>query len=165
MLMFKPAIVWDVGFQLSFLATAGIILFQERIVAFLKFLPKPFNDDLATTLAAQSLVVPIVFYHFGSVSAISPVANATILWIIPLATIFGFAFLVASFTILPVAVLLSWVLWALLSSFCFLVVAFSKLSFSYLTFAPGNLWLAGFYYVVLASFVLYLKYARMARTQ
>lgn len=165
MLVVKPTIIADVGFQLSFLATAGIILFQEAIFAFFKFLPRPFSDDLATTLAAQSLVVPVIFYHFGSVSAISPVANAAILWLIPLATIFGFIFLAASLTIPLVAILISWLLWALLSSFVFLVAAFAKLSFAYLTFAPGNLWPLIIYYIVLASLVLYLKNARMARAQ
>ncbi|KKU12222.1 MAG: hypothetical protein A2126_03260 [Candidatus Woykebacteria bacterium GWB1_45_5] len=162
MLLVKPTIVEDVGFQLSFLATAGIIFFQEKILRFFKFVPKAVSDNLATTLAAQSLVVPVIFYHFGSVSAISPLANAALLWIIPIATIFGFVFLAISLVIPFLATVLAWILWAFLTIFVFLVEGFAKVSFAYLSFSAGNFWPALLYYAALVAIIFYLRYVRMA---
>lgn len=161
----RPSVVSDIGFQLSFLATAGIILFREKIFNFLKFVPKAFNEDLSTTLAAQSLVVPVIFYHFGSVSAISPVANAAILWTIPLATILGFIFLAVSFAIPFVATLVSWIIWAILTIFVFVVEAFSKISFAYLSFTPKELLPLVIYYALLAGLIVYLKYVRVVKAK
>ncbi|MDP2720435.1 MAG: ComEC/Rec2 family competence protein [bacterium] len=163
MIFVNPKVVGEIGFQLSFLATAGIILFQERIYKFLKFLPGPFSDDLATTLAAQSLVVPIIFYHFGSVSAISPVVNAAVLWTIPLATILGFLFLATSFIVPILAAGIGSVIWGVLSIFVFLVELFGKLSFAYLHFTPKELLPVVIYYVFLLVVIIYLKNVRLVK--
>jgi ComEC/Rec2-related protein len=165
MIFLNPLVLRDIGFQLSFLATGGIILFRERIFSFFKFLPKFLSDDLATTLAAQSLVIPVLFYHFGSVSAISPVANAAVLWTIPFATIAGFIFLAASF-ILPIfATAISWAIWALLSTFVFIIEMFGHLSFAYFEFAPNQLLPLIIYYLVLMGVFVLLKYVGVAKAK
>ena len=163
MLFINPAILDNIGFQLSFLATAGIILFRERVSDFFKHIPKAFNDDLSTTLAAQILVVPVLFYHFGSVSAISVVANATILWTIPIATIAGFVFLIASFITPFLAMLISWVIWAVLYVFIFLIEFFDKIPFAYLEFTPKQLIPLIGYYLGLFVLVIYTRYGRVAK--
>ena len=165
MILVKPAVVGDTGFQLSFLATTGVILFQEKILHFFRFLPRVISDDLATTLAAQSLVVPVIFYHFGSVSAMSPVANAAVLWTIPLVTILGFVFLAVSFIAPFLASLLAWVLWAFLTVFVLLIENFAKLSFAYLSFSAGNFWPAAGYYLALGAIIFYLGYVRLAKAK
>lgn len=158
MMMLNPIVVTDIGFQLSFLATVGIILFQSKILKFLQILPKPFNEDLATTLSAQSLVVPVLFYHFGSISAISPVANALILWTIPLVTIIGFVYLATSFIIPVVAALIAWILWALLSIFVFVVELFGKISIAHFEFESNQLLPLVVYYLGVILLVFYFKY-------
>ncbi len=165
MVMLNPVVITNIGFQLSFLATTGIILFQSKILGFMKFLPKPFNEDLATTLSAQSLVVPVLFYHFGSISAISPVANALILWTIPLATIMGFVYLLASFVIPILASLLAWILWAILSVFVYVVELFGKISITHFEFESGQVLPLIIYYLGLLLLVTYFKYGRVARAK
>jgi competence protein ComEC len=165
MFLFKPSIVSNISFQLSFLATTGIILFHERIFSLFKRLPNPLNGDLATTLSAQILVIPVIFYHFGSVSVISPLVNSLVLWVIPLSTILGFIFLVVSFLIWPIAIIISWVLWALLSIFVFVADVFSKLPIAYFSFEPGNLVYLTTYYTILFGTVFYWKYVRVAKAK
>ena len=165
MTVISPIVVTEVGFQLSFLATAGIILFQKQLLNFLSFLPKPFSEDLSTTLAAQSLVVPVIFYHFGSVSAISPVANATTLWTIPIATVLGFLFIAASFTLPFFAQILSWVVWSFLFIFTSLVEVFSKLPITSFEFEPKQILPISVYYGVLVLAVYYFKYVRKAKAK
>ena len=165
MLFIQPFILANISFQLSFMATAGIIFSHDTIYAFVKNLPKPINDDLATTLSAQILVIPLIFYHFGSVSLLSPLVNSFILWIVPLATVLGFIFLLVSFVVWPLALLISWVVWSLLSIFVYLVDFFSKFGFAYLNLEPKNhIFLAG-YYLVLAAVVYYVKNGRMVKNK
>ena len=163
MLFINPAILVNIGFQLSFLATAGIILFRERISDFFKHIPRAFNDDLSTTLAAQILVVPVLFYHFGSVSAISVVANAAILWTIPIATVAGFVFLIASLIVPFLATLISWIIWAVLYVFIDLIGFFERVPFAYFEFSPKQILPLLGYYLGLFVLLIYIRYGRVAK--
>ena len=92
MLLDNPLLLrYDVGFQLSFLATLGIIylmpFFQEK----LKKIPFKFlRDILALTLAAQVFTLPILIYNFGYVSLVSLITNILIVPLLPFIMIFGF---------------------------------------------------------------------------
>ena len=163
MILVSPQVVKDIGFQLSFLATGGIILFQNSLQKVFRSVPKPFGGDLSTTLAAQILVIPAIFYHFGKVSAISPVANSLILWIVPLATILGFIFLVVSFSVSFIAPFLALIIWVFLTVFVLVATAFSKIPFTNLNLTPGNLGPALLYYLVLGLIILYIKNVRMVK--
>ncbi|OGY25901.1 MAG: hypothetical protein A2Z24_02360 [Candidatus Woykebacteria bacterium RBG_16_44_10] len=163
MLFINPVVLVNIGFQLSFLATAGIILFREKILNFLKSIPRALNDDLSTTLAAQILVVPVLFYHFGSVSAISVVANAAILWTIPIATVAGFVFLIASLIVPLLATLISWIIWAVLYVFIALIGFFERVPFAYFEFSPKQILPLLGYYLGLFVLLIYIRYGRVAK--
>jgi len=122
----NPLSLWDVGFQLSFAATLGLILFSpgldqlfERGLA--RILPQEkakkavryLNDLLIVTLAAGVLTLPLILYHFGRVSLIAPLANLLILPAQPAIIIVGgLATLVGLVPFLqPVAQLIFWIPW------------------------------------------------------
>ena len=84
MLIIKPEWVGDLGFILSFVATASLMLFQARIGKFLKAVPGILREGLSTSLAAQIGVTPILFVTFGQFNLLSPIANALVLWTVPL---------------------------------------------------------------------------------
>lgn len=91
--LWNPKIlVYDAGFQLSFLATFGIIIFNERLKNLLKKVPEIFSlrDALVMTLSAQILALPIIIMQFGRLSIISPLANIFVIPMIPLAMALGF---------------------------------------------------------------------------
>jgi competence protein ComEC len=91
--MWNPKIlVYDVGFQLSFLATFGIVLFSESLGNYLRWVPKTLGirEALQLTLSAQITVVPIIILNFERFSIISPIANLFVLPFIPFAMMFGF---------------------------------------------------------------------------
>ena len=93
MTLWNPKIlVYDVGFQLSFLATLGIIAYSSVLEGFFKFVPKFFaiRESLMMTLSAQIVALPIIILNFGKLSVISPIANVFVLPFIPLSMIFGF---------------------------------------------------------------------------
>lgn len=93
MLVVNPLLFrWDVGFQLSFLATLGIIylypMFEDRLVKKQKAFG--LTEILFLTLSAQIFVLPVILYNFGRLSIISPLANLLVLPIIPLTMLLGF---------------------------------------------------------------------------
>ena len=75
MLLIDPGAIADVGFELSALATAGLLFLNDPIARRLGALPPFIRDGLATTLAATLPTLPLVAAVFGRVSLISPLAN------------------------------------------------------------------------------------------
>ncbi|MDW8227334.1 MAG: ComEC/Rec2 family competence protein [Anaerolineales bacterium] len=124
MCAFNPFMPWDVGFQLSFFATLGLILYadpfhQWTIQLIGRFtLPataKKIADLLAEyvlfTLAAQLTTLPITAWHFKRVSIVSLIANPFILPAQPLVMILGGLALLFSLLYLPLGKLFAWVTW------------------------------------------------------
>jgi competence protein ComEC len=89
MLLIKPDWIADLGFLLSFVATACLMLFQGKIAKRLKKVPTIFREGLSTSLAAQIGVTPILFVTFGQFNILSPIANALVLWAVPIIMVVG----------------------------------------------------------------------------
>jgi len=89
MLIIQPDWITDIGFILSFIALASIMLFAKRIEKLLKFLPKFLKEELSVSLAAQLGVSPILFVTFGQFNIWSPVVNVLTLWVVPYIMILG----------------------------------------------------------------------------
>lgn len=87
MLFIRPEWAIDVGFLLSFAATASVLIFGKRFYRLIKLGPDIFREALATSLAAQVGVGPILFLTFGQFNLFSPLINAVILWTVPIITI------------------------------------------------------------------------------
>lgn len=85
MVFISPGIIEDLGFQLSFLSTAGIILLSP----FFKGLSNFFLEDLKTTLSAQIATLPVIFFFFSTYSPISILVNLLVLWTVPPLMILG----------------------------------------------------------------------------
>jgi len=100
-LMVNPTLLKEsIGFQLSFAASLGIIYFRPFLSKFFEKI-KIFNliganDLLAVTFSAQIFVFPLLIYHFGKVSLISPLSNILVVPLIPLLMILGMVFLATS---------------------------------------------------------------------
>ena len=89
MLVIEPDWITDLGFTLSFVSTASIMIFEKRIARLLKFMPSGLKQGLSTSLSAQIGVAPILFVSFGKFNILSPLINALVLWTIPYIMIFG----------------------------------------------------------------------------
>jgi competence protein ComEC len=102
MLLWNPLLLfYDPSFQLSFAATLGLILFSQPIFSFIssaswrikisKFIPIKFGirEIVASTLAVQLFVLPLLVKMSGFVSLISFVINPLVLPLIPLVMSLG----------------------------------------------------------------------------
>jgi len=83
MLLVQPAFWRDVSFQLSFLGTAGIVLFTDAIRRRIPLLPGIVAEPFAVTVAAQAATLPVMAQNFGVVSVVGPLANALVLPALP----------------------------------------------------------------------------------
>ncbi|MBI2331720.1 MAG: ComEC/Rec2 family competence protein, partial [Chloroflexi bacterium] len=123
MALINPLTLWDVGFQLSFFATLGLILYAEpfsNITArFIESIAKQensaivniINDNVILTLAAQVMTIPLMAYYFQRISIISFIANPFILPVQPAVMILGGIAVFVSLPIFPLGQLLAWVAW------------------------------------------------------
>ena len=99
MLLFNPNLLFDIGFQLSFLATAGLLF----IFPLFNFKNLILGSDLATTISAQLAVLPILLSSFGTYSLWSILANTLVLWSVPFLMILGGLGALAGFIFEPLA--------------------------------------------------------------
>ena len=83
LLLIRPLSLFNLGFQLSFAATLGIIMFGSRNWGVLEKLPKGLVESLKTTLSAQVFTAPIIILAFGAFPLLSPLANILVYWTIP----------------------------------------------------------------------------------
>ena len=100
-LLATPMALFDMSFQLSFLAVLGLMVFTEpierKVKKFLKMKSSPFIlKDFVSSLSAQLLVWPLISYKIGTVNIFSPISNAFLLWSIPYATAIGLVISVVS---------------------------------------------------------------------
>ena len=92
MIAYDPRVLVDMSFQLSFMATGGVLFITPKVLSWFKFLPLRFGirENMATTVAATIAVLPILLYLTGILSLVSIPANILILLFIPAAMLFIF---------------------------------------------------------------------------
>lgn len=123
MLLLHPPWLGDLGFQLSVLATLGIILFggnEKRIIL----------SELRITLAAQLFTTPLIFFHFHRLSLIAPVTNVLIGFTMPFLMGFGWAAALAGYLWHPLGFLPAWASWVLLAYIIGVVEATARFPFA-----------------------------------
>ncbi|NOY99580.1 MAG: DUF4131 domain-containing protein [Chloroflexi bacterium] len=124
MAYFNPSVLWDVGFELSFAATGGLILYAEPLAqSFVRFasrfmaeaaaqrLAGPVGEYVLFTLAAQLTTLPIMAYHFKRISLISLLANPFILPAQPAVMVLGGLALILSLFYFPLGKLAAMAAW------------------------------------------------------
>jgi len=89
MLLAAPSVLWDVGFQLSLLATAGLIWFGKPIERRLAGWPAWIREPVALTLAAQLTTLPVILVNFERLSLVAPIANVLVVPFVPVAMLFS----------------------------------------------------------------------------
>ncbi|MEH2397823.1 ComEC/Rec2 family competence protein [Nostoc sp.] len=75
LLVFNPLWIWDLGFQLSFLATLGLIVTVPALVNRLGWLPPAIAALIAVPLAATLWTLPVQLFVFGVVPSYSLLLN------------------------------------------------------------------------------------------
>lgn len=110
MLLINPyLLIYDIGFQLSFMATLGLILIVpqfESTVATRGLVGV--REFFLATVATQIAVLPLLMYHIGEVSLIAVVVNVLVLPLVPAAMLLTFLTGLIGFVSVPLASLLGY---------------------------------------------------------
>lgn len=136
MILYNPKIlIFDASFQLSFLATLGLIYLAPNLERFFGWLPTKwqFREFATATIAAQLAVLPLLLYMMGELSIVSFVVNLLILPIVPITMLFVFLTSVTGFLYSIISLPFAYVSYALLEYQLKIVDIFSSLSFASVT--------------------------------
>jgi competence protein ComEC len=160
MLIQNPLIIlYDPSFQLSFLATLGLILLSSPIEKRLGFITEKFGIRglVASTLATQIFVSPYILYMMGQLSIIGIVVNILVLPIIPATMLFVTLTGLLGFISIHISEFFAWVSYILLSYELRMVKIFADLPFASIELPKFSFWIVvGFY---LSYFVALTKFS------
>ncbi len=153
-------ILFDMSFQLSFLATLGILLYMpffEKYSGTVVGWKKYIFESLGVTISAQILTTPLILYKFGRLSLIAPVANLIFLPLIPLIMFFAFAAIVSSFIIGPFSMLSAGAAFILCEILIFGVKFFAGLPFASFETDAFPLWAMLVYFTVVGGLTIFFR--------
>lgn len=156
MLIYNPRyLFFDLGFQLSFMATIGLIYLNPILEKHLGFLPENFGfkESLITTLSAIIFTTPILLYSFGRFSVVAPVVNLLVLPAVPMVMGLGALTAGLSFIFAPVAQLVGWLVWWMLSYIIKVAEWFAGWPWASLELPPLLWWLALLAYLWLIDWI------------
>ncbi|MEK7567413.1 MAG: ComEC/Rec2 family competence protein [Patescibacteria group bacterium] len=167
MVLQNPQIlVFDLSFQLSFLATVGLIYVSPIIEKYFKFIGERFGfkEIIVATIATQIFVLPFLLYSIGNFSTVSLIVNILVLPIIPFAMFFSFLAGIFGFVFTPISILFGSVTYYLLHYALSVSKFFGNLPFaSYVVpqFSPVLMFIA---YAILI-FGIFFWYKRNSATR
>jgi competence protein ComEC len=162
MCLWNPLYIWDVGFQLSFFATLGLILYADpfsqlanRVIT--KFFPASaaerfaelFSEFVLLTLAAQVTTIPIMAYHFQRISLVSFLANPFILPAQPAVMILGGLAVLLSLVWFPLGQIAAWVTWPFVVYTIRMVEIFDRIPHGTIFLGELSIWFVILVYAVL----------------
>ncbi|MBE9043309.1 ComEC/Rec2 family competence protein [Pleurocapsales cyanobacterium LEGE 10410] len=134
-LLFNPLFISDLGFQLSFLATLGLIVTLPGLQAKLDWLPPTIATLVAVPLAASIWVLPLLGYVFNAVATYSIIVN---ILCTPLVTVISLGGMISAIAALIFPAVGSAIAWLLLYP-TLLLLTVTK----FFTSLPGSTWAIG----------------------
>lgn len=152
MLLVNPEWITNLSFQLSFLATFGVIVVAPILLKGFNKIPI-IGQDLAVTLAAQAMVTPVLAQNFHQISLVSLITNVLVLWTISFIMILGsLMILLGSIFALMTNILLTY--------FIYIVRFFASLPFAW-EYVGEQIWVVWVgYYMLLLGIMLSLNYGK-----
>lgn len=133
MLIQNPKIlVFDISFQLSFLATIALIYVSPIVEKKMSFITEKYQlrSLIVSTISTQIFVLPYILYKMGTLSLVALPTNLLILLVIPLIMLLGFLTAVFGFISVTLAVPVAFVCSLLLSYILKVIEIFAHLPFS-----------------------------------
>lgn len=158
MLFANPKILyWDVGFQLSFAATVGIVYGVPILEKLTQSWPKLWGlkTTMLVTVAAVAATLPLVLLHFGRLSVVALVVNVLILPFVPLVMLLG------AFVVLPwVGAGVGYLLWFPLEYILRVTSWFARLPFASVEINVSPASILGVIIFIVSAYVLAYSYVR-----
>jgi competence protein ComEC len=163
MVLINPYLLaFDPGFQLSFLATLGLILLAPELEKRMSKVPEMYGvrGYLASTVGTQLFVLPLLLFSMGTLSLVSVIANVLVLPAVPVAMLMTFLTGTLGSIVPLFGIALGFVTQGLLMYIVIVAETLSIVPLASLTVPPFPWW--GM--CVLMFLVVYLTYTLMKRS-
>jgi len=153
MLLINPLLIYDIGFQLSFLAVVGLIYIFPILEKVTKRVPDFFKlkSLILITISAQISTLPVILYHFGRFSLIAPLANILVVPLLPLIMILGLVLLLGGLIWGWLSQVIGWLMWLVLSYVIWAVDFLAGFKFSGFEIKITGLMVVLLYVVIILS--------------
>lgn len=164
-LLIKPSFIYDVGFQLSYLALFFIVWVDPLYAKI--WVPKNdfinyFWKIICMSTSAQIGAMPLSIFYFHQFPGLFFLTNILIIpWLSVVMAIGVFSLLFACFGFVPefIAKPLEWSIW-LLNAIIHWVASFESFVIKNISFSEPMLWIS---YIVIVSWILWIKKATFIR--
>ncbi len=154
MTLLDPLIVWDVAFQLSFLATGGLGVVAPALTRLLGRLPGLLRGTIVTTVAAQMATLPVVAVNFHQVSLVALPANLLALPALPLVMLTSGLTVIGGVVSPLIGSAVGWIAWLFLTCQIVIVEVLSGLSWASVSIGELPVAFAWAYYIALGLALL-----------
>ncbi|MFH0905623.1 MAG: ComEC/Rec2 family competence protein [bacterium] len=159
--MINPLVLqYDVGFQLSLAATAGLIFISPLVD---RRLPLQLPNVIRATLAATIATLPLIIFHFGGFSLVALLANLLVVPIVPLVMLLGFGAIVI-FAVIPFLQIIGLVSWLATRLLLIIIQAAGSLPHAFVEVPPLPPVYPVVYYLLLIGIVHWLSRAKTTRS-
>lgn len=148
-LLINPLMLYDIGFQLSFVATLAIIYLYNPIKNKLNIKSEKLKEAISLTIAAQIGTIPIVLYFFHNISLISIIPNIIIVPLVSITVIIGFLSIIFGFILPYLAFLLNVINIPIVEIVLFLTKIFGSIPFASINVPIPPLYIILLYYVLI----------------
>lgn len=145
MLLLNPTLIQDVGFQLSFASSLGILALHPHLSK-IPFL----GEDIATTVSSQIATLPILLMTFGQYGVLSILVNALILWTVAPLMILGGLSAIMGLVILPIGSWVAFFALPLLWYFERVVGFFGNIPATLTVKDLPMVWVVGYYVIIIS---------------
>ncbi len=156
MVLINPLVLaYDAGFQLSFLATIGLIYISSKIKPFFYWVTEKhcLNESLVSTLAATLMTLPLILFQFNRLSLVSPLVNILVLPLIPLIMATGFVAVCAGFISVNLGQLIALIAWLLMEYVIKIIQLFSQIKFASMEVYSFPVIFIPFSYLIIFCFI------------
>lgn len=159
MLLLNPYLLaFDVGFQLSFIATLGLILVSPHLEKYLNFMPTKIGlrEFLTATIATQIFVSPILLYQMGQFSVVAVIVNVLVLPMVPVAMLLTFITGMVGFISTTLSFPIGFLAHISLSYILFVAESFAKLPLASFAVPAFPFYIVVFSYLFLGAMLWYV---------
>lgn len=161
MVVINPKIlVFDISFQLSFLATIAIIYVAPILKNKFTYITEKngLRDIISSTISAQILVLPLILHKMGLLSLVALPVNVLVLVLIPMTMFFGFITGIFSFIWTPLSLPFAWISWLLLAYIIKVSEIFASLPFSSIDITWFSSGMMFFCYILITVWIVKENY-------
>ena len=152
LLIINPYSILDIGFQLSYMGTIGIVFLHDKINNFIKTnnkILKYFLEMFYVTTCANVAIIPIMMFHFNSISLTFYFSNILAGPILGIIVVIGFIMFFISLIFIPLATPIAFILNIMLKFIIKIAEITASIPFSKILITTPSIFFIAIWYIII----------------